>query len=916
MPSESEVHVARSFLTKILRSSMRKNRFKRENDLKMRPQSWYYSKQTEESEEPTGAGPPTRVWQYNHDSRTKRPVIQGHQDSQSLTDKIEKEDQVKQHGCLYPAEHSRNIDRSRTAESKKDSGFSCLPGRTSTKGTSTENIFFKGLPNEAAPPPDQQSSRGNRVWEKGMKDGLLTSKVSLGYTPVVGPVQQTPGKDNQTSTSPPVSLCTDSYAGTKVFPYCKGIGGSRGIHARSVDKLTETNKHPSFSEYQERRLEAGRSFNPLPSGDFLRPDMAVKQHKHLSLSSSDVSVEGFYHSLQDLPSNAPIQRQARHSTAATGSDVNPTLGDAQRSMHFGMAEKHLTLKFRHVEVESRKINKDKSHNTTRVHNKGYSHAGSSLHNEHRGLEQPTKSLSPVGAVDSDFVALRKVLSHQTFSQSINFSTLNDPWVPRENHKRSLQKMQQHYLTAQENRSLLENHSSPRPQEQVNETVLCSRGSVTPHQVRQKKLAQLQRSRSAAILTGHVEEEDEEEEWSSTLTYNSFSSTYKDNLKEAQARVLQATSFQRRDLEPVGPFQVSGYKRPLSARRVHSFSEPDKIHQVGVEGNPYIVCFRERRKYLEGRRQFCRPVLKTSKNTGSDLMGKYKGNCPIGTLDRSSLGLRCEQMSSEQKRLGTFSEYRATWSQQQKSFEAKTQGQFHSTENILDADVEVTSSSFADLNSQSISSMCTGTLSNRTLREHSEPQPDHSSHHRPILEPSHRDVAKASKVVPTLELLPGLEFSASMDGPPVLYEKEDTPPSPQVQLVPQDPGPWLTRSVTDQTFEDNAHREGDVGVVAGEGQSLADVPDKCGRKTTMDQLDEEGPAHCWASGGPRLLTVPRGEEDGSLATPVSSLVPSSSYYNTSAPKAELLIKMKDMQVEEQEEQDIDLADKKLCGSLPV
>lgn len=48
---------------------------------------------------------------------------------------------------------------------------------------------------------------------------------------------------------------------------------------------------------------------------------------------------------------------------------------------------------------------------------------------------------------------------------------------------------------------------------------------------------------------------------------------------------------------------------------------------------------------------------------------------------------------------------------------------------------------------------------------------------------------------------------------------------------------------------------------------------------------------------------------------ASLVPSSSYYNTSAPKAELLIKMKDMQeqLEEQDsedELDIDLASKKV------
>lgn len=54
---------------------------------------------------------------------------------------------------------------------------------------------------------------------------------------------------------------------------------------------------------------------------------------------------------------------------------------------------------------------------------------------------------------------------------------------------------------------------------------------------------------------------------------------------------------------------------------------------------------------------------------------------------------------------------------------------------------------------------------------------------------------------------------------------------------------------------------------------------------------------------------------SPASAAASLVPSSSYYNTSAPKAELLIKMKDMQeqLEEQEsedELDVDLASKKV------
>lgn len=60
---------------------------------------------------------------------------------------------------------------------------------------------------------------------------------------------------------------------------------------------------------------------------------------------------------------------------------------------------------------------------------------------------------------------------------------------------------------------------------------------------------------------------------------------------------------------------------------------------------------------------------------------------------------------------------------------------------------------------------------------------------------------------------------------------------------------------------------------------------------------------------------------SSSSAAASLVPSSSYYNTSAPKAELLIKMKDMQeqLEEQdseEELDVDLASKKVKPLLKL
>ncbi|NXT54195.1 SHRM2 protein, partial [Pluvianellus socialis] len=73
---------------------------------------------------------------------------------------------------------------------------------------------------------------------------------------------------------------------------------------------------------------------------------------------------------------------------------------------------------------------------------------------------------------------------------------------------------------------------------------------------QMRRAKLQKSRSTATLLGSSETEECNETWKPDSAENvtappdtNFTSTYKDHLKEAQARVLRATSFKRRDLEP-------------------------------------------------------------------------------------------------------------------------------------------------------------------------------------------------------------------------------------------------------------------------------------------------------------------------------------------------------------------------------
>ncbi|KAM9203556.1 protein Shroom2 isoform 2-T2 [Mergus octosetaceus] len=152
---------------------------------------------------------------------------------------------------------------------------------------------------------------------------------------------------------------------------------------------------------------------------------------------------------------------------------------------------------------------------------------------------------------------------------------------------------------------------------------------------QMRRAKLQKSRSTATLIGSCETEEGNENWKPDSSENlnaspdtSFTSTYKDHLKEAQARVLRATSFKRRDLEPspaeypprsperkAGSYNssllalvsedVSGFleatqakpnptgsgahhvsrigarKRFTTEQKLKSYSEPEKMNEVGM-----------------------------------------------------------------------------------------------------------------------------------------------------------------------------------------------------------------------------------------------------------------------------------------------------------------------------------------------
>lgn len=616
--------------------------------------------------------------------RPREPPCHGHQDPQArLPAQFSPVDmeRLEQPSHPYPPRYTSSAEPFSGPGSKRDSGFSCFPRGSGAagqepasfrKGTSTENIFFKGLQSEAA----QQAERPRYLQPTLGSGGWEGARPCAAGRP--GPLWQVQEKKCQ-SPPPPPPLRSDSFAATKVFPYSEGPGAA------------ETKAQNLLRSQQEKPSEARRSFHPLPTKDLLHPNSAadhnhnqLRPNKLFSLSSCDVSrthfsptpahqrqysdespfylqarsapptktqtVGSYYRSLQDLPTNAFGRRQVRHSTALmAGSVPNPVLESGGPSRYYSLASKH---SLQTAELQARQARQGKAEGWRREPVSG----GQPTPPQRSGLHCGP----PEGPQRDEGLAAHQGHDH-------------NPWLAQEDHRISPLKTPLLHSLAQEGRTLGDATKGSRRSD---------RYATTLRKEVQQKRAQLQKSRSAATLVCDAEE-DEAEEWRSTETSGvSFSNTYKDHLKEAQARVLQATSFQRRDLEPLGPESVKtcgrvrGRKRFTQAKRTHSFSEPDKMDRVGVEGEPQSGSFGERRRIFEARPTFSRPVLKPSQATSTD-PGETPEDTPPSTL---SLGQK--QVLLEQQRLGTFAEYQARWNKQK-----KTQGRFHSAENILDPDEE-------------------------------------------------------------------------------------------------------------------------------------------------------------------------------------------------------------------------------------
>ncbi|KAM5221086.1 protein Shroom2 [Ctenodactylus gundi] len=279
---------------------------------------------------------------------------------------------------------------------------------------------------------------------------------------------------------------------------------------------------------------------------------------------------------------------------------------------------------------------------------------------------------------------------------------------------------------------------------------------------QMRRARLQKSKSTVTLA-----EDRDGGWRAPETVatseGSFPSTYKDHLKEAQARVLRATSFKRRDLDPspadsssgspepktgdnstlsllprepesvpnsweaglskppssgvsVPPVsRIGGRRRFTAEQKLKSYSEPEKMNEVGLPGkrSPHrhpgspedtVGSFADRWKFFE---ETSRPAVqkpgqkpahcglpreKTERLRAVGQGGKGVGPCFQKRSRATSFGEILNGYGKVEKpgkldpprRLGTFAEYQASWKEQGKPLEARSSGRCHSADDILDA----------------------------------------------------------------------------------------------------------------------------------------------------------------------------------------------------------------------------------------
>uniref|UniRef100_A0AAQ4S170 Uncharacterized protein n=1 Tax=Gasterosteus aculeatus aculeatus TaxID=481459 RepID=A0AAQ4S170_GASAC len=303
MPSENDVHVARSFLTKILRSSMRKSRFKGRSEPISRPHSWHATKFNEsQSQTAKAQSPPTQVWQTRYDASSSSTDLSSAWEQTDLRrasdqfsslgsmDSLEHVSHPYAAGQLSPAKSNNSMEH--LGGGKRDSAYSSFstssgtPDYTLSKSdaASTENMLYKvgqwdagGKQSNGRSAQSAADERVAYIQVPGVgagpqADDSAGSRHSTSSRTTVGPVWHVPEAKKKASSSPPSPpppppppppARSDSFAATKVH--------ERGLVAT----------HP---EGPEPHPENRRGHNPPQKNEPEAPRRAVRQVQPLGSS--------------------------------------------------------------------------------------------------------------------------------------------------------------------------------------------------------------------------------------------------------------------------------------------------------------------------------------------------------------------------------------------------------------------------------------------------------------------------------------------------------------------------------------------------------------------------------------------------------------------------------------------------------
>ncbi|XP_026505335.1 protein Shroom2-like isoform X3 [Terrapene carolina triunguis] len=650
------------------------------------------------------------------------------------------------------------------------------------------------------------------------------------------------------------------------------------------------------------------------------------------------------------------------------------------------------------------------------------------------------------------------------------------WRPEESSKISAQKTPILHSLAQEGKNQSDNcletgmdRQPPFDTHTAKQARRSDRFATTLRNEIQMRRAKLQKSKSTATLIGSSETEEDTENWKpdsvenlNTSSESSFTGSYTDHLKEAQARVLRATSFKRRDLEPspadylprsperttnncnssllawvsedVSGFleamqakpnssgsgthhisRIGARKRFTSEQKLKSYSEPEKMNEVGVsedDCHPHrrpntsdeaLGSFADKWKFFE---ETSKPTYRKSaqKQTPYSLPERpdKKAHGHEGEeswYDRraraASFGIESTRAAKDNvhylahksadkvvkteqpQRLGTFAEYQASWKEQRTPLEPRSSGKYHSADNILDASHEQhekpqythersRSSPSTDFYKQEvtvevrrqtedsgedgecISSKTNTDEQNCTLRIERVIDNNTTVKMVPIkIVHSESNAEKESRqnLVSTMEP-PALPSGLEKDQIKTLstseqsysrfcaYTRRGVEPEPEskTRLPDLQSAEALGNNLKDndasipvisyvkakeKTFEDWKSEELAREIV-GKDKSLADILDPTVKiKTTMDLMVGIFPKdeHLLEEAQQRRKLLPKvpspkiaeeKKEEQGMPSAIS-LTTNSTYYSTSAPKAELLIKMKDMQEQQQQQSEEDSED---------